>query len=279
MDMLESQKPPDEELEPGVWMPGAMVYSNEAVACLEARFGTVLQSLFTLYHMLLGDDLNFGIRLSAESEPIMWLVLICFSLFMTFAVLNLITGMIVECSFSASAKERDARVARAKKAEVQLVEVGLCHEIFKLADSDASGWLSPEQYKEAFRNETVKEKIIELGLDLRHAEDLSTMIDINNDGEISLRELTQGFLILRRCAQGDPQSIMHRDMLQCHDLVHRDVLAVQAQVDSVEDKIEAVAEVQAQQQTQMAQLIRMQEQQQAQMADLMRLQTELLSRK
>merc|ERR1719191_1785370 len=247
-----SKDPLDEEPR---WLPEGEIMSEDATMILRSRFGTVHQSLFTLYHMSLGDDLSFGIRLSAESEPIMWVVLVAFSLFMTFAVLNLITGVIVECSFSASAKEKAEHEERTKKAEIQLVEVGICHEIFKLADTDNSGFLTPEQYRSAFQNKVVKEKILALGLDLRHAEELCTMIDVNNDGEISLRELVQGFLILRRGAQGDTVSAMHRDMLLCHDLVHRDVLALQAQSE--------------QHQIQMTEMLAMQKQQQQQIADLM----------
>merc|ERR1719191_1755904 len=247
-----SKDPLDEEPR---WLADGQIDMNQAIMILKNRFGTVLQSLFTLYHMSLGDDLSFGIRLSAESEPIMWVVLVAFSLFMTFAVLNLITGVIVECSFSASAKEKAEHEERTKKAEIQLVEVGICHEIFKLADTDNSGFLTPEQYRSAFQNKVVKEKILALGLDLRHAEELYDMIDVNDDGEISLRELVQGFLILRRGAQGDTVSAMHRDVLRCHDLVHRDVLALQAQAE--------------QHQIQMTEMLAMQKQQQQQIADLM----------
>merc|ERR1719191_2306205 len=112
-----SKDPLDEEPR---WLADGQIDMNQAIMILKNRFGTVLQSLFTLFHMSLGDDLNFGIRLSAESEPIMWVVLISFSLFMTFAVLNLITGVIVECSFSASDKEKAEHEERTKKAEIQL---------------------------------------------------------------------------------------------------------------------------------------------------------------
>merc|ERR1719191_1826664 len=113
-----SKDPLDEEPR---WLADGQIDMNQAIMILKNRFGTVHQSLFTLYHMSLGDDLSFGIRLSAESEPIMWVVLISFSLFMTFAVLNLITGVIVECSFSAAAEEKEEAARRAKQAETRLV--------------------------------------------------------------------------------------------------------------------------------------------------------------
>lgn len=271
LDHLSDEEEPE-------WLAGPMVDSHEAMLEIEARFGTVLQSLFTLYHMTLGDEIGFGIRLTAAVEPFMWVILVCFSLFMTFAVLNLITGMIVETAFNASAKEKEALMEKKKIAERQLVEVGICHEIFKLADTDKSGWLTPEQYKEAFKNDIVKEKCTQLGLDIRVAEELCTVIDVNNDGEISLKELVRGFLLLRRGAQGDPVALLHRDLLWCHDLVHRDVLGLQTRLDTNFEQVVALAESDRKQEAQIANLIEVQQQQQTQLTELMSMQAKVLDR-
>lgn len=217
-------------------------------------YGSISKSLFTLYVLSIGDDAASTVRLTAKAVPSMWFVLTGFSIFMMLAVLNLMTAVIVDVSINARAKEEEEEKKNKESAERKRVEVSLVHDIFKLADTDNSGWLSFEQYDGIFTNPTVRDKVSELGFSVTEAKNLGTMIDMDNNQEITMMELIQGFSILRRCSGGDTTALLHRDLLRCHDLVHREVLTLKEDFEHQEDLIHRQQEMINKQQEQIAQL-------------------------
>merc|ERR1719456_2196292 len=85
-------------------------------------------------------------------------------------------------------------------------------EMFEMADTDNSNLVSREEFTEALQNPEICGKMDKLQISLFDAEDLFDIIDVTGDGEIDLKEFTEGFSRVKGKAQGKHLLKLHYDI-------------------------------------------------------------------
>merc|ERR1719460_330668 len=100
--------------------------------------------------------------------------------------MNLVTAIIVENAVTNSAKDEDQALKQREKK--QLGELKQLEHLFKLMDSDGSGTLSWDEFKDAFEDPEMTRKWKLLDFEPEECKELFGLLD-DGDGEIETTEL------------------------------------------------------------------------------------------
>eukprot|EP00386_Alphamonas_edax_P004496 GDKI01014189.1.p1 GENE.GDKI01014189.1~~GDKI01014189.1.p1 ORF type:complete len:456 (+),score=136.57 GDKI01014189.1:107-1474(+) len=174
-------------------------------------FGTVDNTMFTLYTVMTGDSWISGIGRTCmnklDAPGIEW-YFIMHQVLTTFGILNVIVGVFVEQTFEIAKTDAEemlkAKLEEAKQASEDILQ------IFTEADQDGSGELSPEEFDAMKNNPVVTEKLTLMDIDEKELNDLYNILKQNSkDGNIKAKAFTEG---LTRMKQG----VQAIDMLQLH---------------------------------------------------------------
>ncbi|CAK0876349.1 unnamed protein product [Prorocentrum cordatum] len=115
--------------------------------------------------------------------------------FMSFLVLNVVIGTVVDVTADVASMDRDMMV------DDQIASLrGYASDIktfFKQADADHSGYLSWREFKNHLEDDRVKAYFQTLDLDIRKAHTLFKLLDRNGNGEVGIEEFLDGCLRLR----------------------------------------------------------------------------------
>lgn len=163
-------------------------------------YGTLDRTMLTLYQTI-SEGLHWDVAmepLRSHCSPWMALVFSLYIAFVTFAMLNVITGVFVESAI---------QTANDDKKKVLMYQM---RQLFLEADVDNSGTISWEEFKEQLENPQLQSFLRVVDLDKQEAEDLFRLLDVNGEDEISADEFVHGALRIHGFAKAiDLATFMH----------------------------------------------------------------------
>lgn len=169
---------------------------------MEMYFGSILRSMFTLFQCMTTEGWPDIARSAMAHAPWSSIFFVFFMTVSTFALTNVLVGVIVENAFT-NAIQTSSDIE--KRAEAERVKV--CQniiQIFRKADTDGNNVLSSEEFKAALKAPgSVKKWLLAVGIDTRAAEALFDVLDYDGSGVLDLNEFGEGLLKARgtACAQ------------------------------------------------------------------------------
>jgi len=163
-------------------------------------FGSLTRSLLTLYQVITGGiDWNDVVQpLMDHISPLLAILFCAYIAFVTFALMNVVTGVFVDSALKSTKKDQD------------VVMLSHIEQIMKTTDLDKNGTISWDEFKSKLDTPAMKNLFKAIDLDTEEARDLFRLIDIDGSGEISPEELTHGCLKLRGNAKAiDMHAFIH----------------------------------------------------------------------
>jgi len=159
-------------------------------------FGTMSKTLFSLFQILTLESWCMGIvRPVGYHAPWTLCIIIPYIVFVTVAVMNVITGIFVDHIMEAS-KADGEQMLKAREAEVttQLSEL---RRFFLQGDSDGDGCLTLEEFEGLLSAPTVQSFFLKIGLDTHEAVALFHTVDTDDSGSVDVDEFLFGVMRVR----------------------------------------------------------------------------------
>jgi voltage-gated sodium channel len=179
-------------------------------------FGTVPQSMFSLFCvMTLEGWPDMSRTLVHRSSGGGWATVFFFIVFVFFTnifLLNLVTGVIVENVLLIAHQDEIEQVRREKKERDNKTQK--LNEIFELADTDNSETVSREEFHSMLLNPDASAILRSLDIHIWDAEDLFDILDVDDSGEMDLKEFFEGFSRVKGSAMDKHLMKLHYDLLR-----------------------------------------------------------------
>jgi len=192
----------------------------------EEFFGTVPKSMYTLFQVLTLENWADGIaRHVLSKQPGMVLFFVLFLMFTTFGIMNLVVGVIVENTLSAS-RNNEEKIKKMQEKERTRVLQHL-RDIFLIADEDGSGTLTLEEFEAALKKPDIENRLKLIELETKNAMELFYILDHDGSKELSVDEFIGGCVRLKGTAKS-------KDLLA----VQISVETLSKRLDMLEDKLE-----------------------------------------
>eukprot|EP00931_Biecheleriopsis_adriatica_P072691 TRINITY_DN4710_c0_g1_i2.p1 TRINITY_DN4710_c0_g1~~TRINITY_DN4710_c0_g1_i2.p1 ORF type:complete len:584 (+),score=75.80 TRINITY_DN4710_c0_g1_i2:45-1796(+) len=159
----------------------------------EPYFGTMLQSMYTCYSMITGGvDWNDASAPLLEIHPALGFIVSIYIMFSMLCVLNVITTVFVDKANTVSKSDLDNRVMDATHEKQKWMKD--MKVIFNENDIDGSAALTRHEFMAYVEDPHVQFYLESLGLavDKRNAQDLFSLIDIDDSGTLDLEEFVEG---------------------------------------------------------------------------------------
>jgi hypothetical protein len=181
--------------------------------------------MFTLFQVLTIEGWAEVCEASTAHQPAMWIFFVMFISFTTFAIMNVITAVIVESTLhQAVLQESDIK----KKVEDDRKNaLSKIYEVFRIADTDGDQELTKEEFLKALQDKEVRANMMEVEIDMRGAEGLFDILDYDGSGNLDTAEFIEGCMR----ARGEAKA---KDVLAVQCDLWRTKQWVQAQLEQVE---------------------------------------------
>lgn len=163
-------------------------------------FGSLLKGILTLFMSVCG-----GIDWEEASGPLLeisWLIaalFICYIIFVTLCVLNVMTGIFCESAIQAAQSDRDNLIQYQLEDTQKYVKE--LTSIFKQWDTSGDADISLEEFEEHLRDESIQNVFKALEIDTRDAWDFFKLLDEDGEGTVNLDEFIKGCIRLRGVAK------------------------------------------------------------------------------
>jgi voltage-gated sodium channel len=177
---------------------------------LRYHWGTLPRAMYTLFQSVTG-----GIDWSSAVKPLgrlHWIWVVVFNIFLSFvsfAMLNVMTGVFCQSAIEAKNNDQDALVPEFitnRKTYVQAVM-----KLFQDIDVDRSGAITIGELEQSLEDEFMRARFGTLGLDVSDAWELFKLLDANADRVIDADEFLQGLLYMRGGAKASAATINMRE--------------------------------------------------------------------
>jgi len=166
----------------------------------ETYFATVPRSLFTLFQVVTLDQWAESIaRHVVKNQPGMLIFFVVLISIVTFGLLNIIVGVVVENALSTAAKDQ-TRMKKAKDRDRQLVFNQL-REIFEDADTDGSGYLTFDEVQKAIQQPEICNKLRMIDFPVDEPHQVFQLLDYDDSGELTIDEFITGCLRMKGTAK------------------------------------------------------------------------------
>jgi len=154
-------------------------------------FGTLDRSILSLYMAMSGGNDWAVYYYALEQLPFQYRMLfLLFISFAIFAVVNIVTGVFVDCAMSSGATDREIMVHEELESKKSYQEA--MREFFEEADEDGTGTIGFEEFKKKLNDEIVIAYFNAFKLDVSDAPMLFTLLDYDQSGEIQIDEFLDG---------------------------------------------------------------------------------------
>jgi len=178
---------------------------------LQLRFGSMLQTFYTLFAILTGG-LNWA-EIADALQKVGWsnvAVVVFFVFFMVFAVMNVITGIFVESATESVYSDRDEGLHEEMRAESSAFKE--LRVIFERIDEKQSGSMSLVDFESALENPETLGLLRRLGIDVSAAQGLFRLLDLDSSGSVSAKEFLVGCMRMRGGARSvDLATLMYEN--------------------------------------------------------------------
>jgi len=160
---------------------------------LRNSYGDLFSTMYSLFQAITG-----GNDWSAFADPLfkissgLGLLFTAYIAFTIFAVLNVVTAVFVDNAMESRKTDMDLQIVQEIQAREKIQEA--LTAVFTAADTDVSGTISWEEFKEHFSHPAVEAYFRQLGLDINRVgvEGLWELIDLDGNGQLQIVELAAG---------------------------------------------------------------------------------------
>lgn len=189
-------------------------HGDEADPQLHLWFGSVGSSILTLSQLMTLEGWPQIVRYTAIDSGKVWLLFFFLSFLCctNFALLNVVTAVMVEKVFEFAQDEKMQEAKRAHKDRAHAIKK--IEKLFVCVDKDASGSITTKELKEGVLHSEVTKQFQELGIAKHDIDTLFQCLDVDGNGELSIAEFIEGCLRM----QGPASS---KDLLRIQYDVHR----------------------------------------------------------
>lgn len=221
------------------------------------RFGTVSRAMYSLFEIMTLEGWEEVSRPLVTKQPLTFLFIGSFILIFTFGMLNMIVALVVQKTLEQTSRvdEHAQKEARRQIEE----ELRMMKKLFvKRASEDGSRStngtspsssthvaelesrnITPEQFEQALKeNDALRKQVLGIGVHPTEAKELFTVLDWDQSGEVTVRELMDGLAKLQAGAPS-PWDAM---------ATHASVRHVQRRVEELQQAVIALAAKQAENQ-------------------------------
>jgi len=167
---------------------------EDEVVLVKDLFGTVSLSMFSLMQLMTLDRWTRTVaRPMLHVSSMVFVVFIIYLVFATFALLNIVTGVFVSATVTASRRDEDQVLHSAMSNEGSVMDD--LHSFFDVADSDQSGTITLEEFQELLRTQRGAPDFLQkMNVTEDEATGLFKLLDINDSGTVSVAEFIFGCL-------------------------------------------------------------------------------------
>jgi len=174
-------------------------------------FGDTPSALFTLFQILTLESWCMGIvRPVAYHAPWTLGVIIPYIVFVTVAVMNVVTGIFVEQIVEAS-KMDSTHFLKTREHEI-VAELKDLREFFRLGDADGDGCLNVTEFEDLLKESRVQAFFLNIGLDPHEATALFHALDFDDSGAVEIDEFLFGVMRVRSGVTGLDRLSLTYDM-------------------------------------------------------------------
>eukprot|EP00930_Biecheleria_cincta_P049058 TRINITY_DN34308_c0_g1_i1.p1 TRINITY_DN34308_c0_g1~~TRINITY_DN34308_c0_g1_i1.p1 ORF type:complete len:607 (+),score=83.92 TRINITY_DN34308_c0_g1_i1:47-1867(+) len=175
-------------------------------------WGTFGRSMLTLFATISGgiDWLNACEELYDLDSPWYVAVYLLYIVFMTFAVLNVITGFFCEHAFEMARCDKDTLIQeqlRHKQTYIDHFEA-----YFKLIDTDGSGTISFSELERMMEDDAMQAYLSHLNISGGSAWQIFRLIDKDGGGSVDIDEFVTGLLTMKGPARNLDLRSLHHDL-------------------------------------------------------------------
>lgn len=161
--------------------------------------------------------------------------LLPFLMFTNFALVNLVTAVVVEQVFAIAQKEAMKEAQSQERERCRTMRK--LKQLFDDMDDDGNGMLDIDEFYTALQNPLVLQQFMQLGIAKYEAADLFECLDVDGHRELSVEEFIDGCFR----TQGTSKA---KHLLQVHYDLHRSRKVLRDEIASVQEFIQAkIAEV------------------------------------
>jgi voltage-gated sodium channel len=184
-------------------------------------FGTVSASMFTLFQVVTTEGWADVARGSMVHQPSMWVFFILFISITTFAIMNVVTAVIVENTLDQAMKQKgDISKKLDKERQKALTKL---YDVFQIADLDGDGELTKDEFLQALQNRDVMINLHAVEIDLRSAEGLFDIMDYDDSGHLDVTEFIEGCMRARGDAKAKDVLAVQCDLWRTQEWIRQEL--------------------------------------------------------
>lgn len=184
---------------PAIFMTRSVGQAHPDNPQLTEMFGTVRQSMFTLFQVMSTEGWSHISRTTMVEDPWTVVFFVAFMGATTFAVMHVVVAVIVqntlEHASQRSNEEQSRKDSRERAAMKKIINV------FMAADVDGDGCITKEEFINSLGNPVVITQLHEVNVDVRQAESLFEILDYDESGSLDATEFVDGVMTARGEAQ------------------------------------------------------------------------------
>jgi len=175
------------------------VAEDHAGSEIAVWFGSIGSSAFTLFQIMTLEEWPRIVRTVALEEQFAFLFFVPFMMFMNFAMMNVITAVVVEKVFAIARTEAAESSRREERKRKQMLRT--IKQLFDDIDDDGNAALELHEFREATENPAVMQQLMNFGIAKFEASDLFACLDLDGDQTLSVVEFVEGCLRVHGVAQ------------------------------------------------------------------------------
>eukprot|EP00931_Biecheleriopsis_adriatica_P003955 TRINITY_DN10569_c0_g3_i1.p1 TRINITY_DN10569_c0_g3~~TRINITY_DN10569_c0_g3_i1.p1 ORF type:complete len:721 (+),score=117.48 TRINITY_DN10569_c0_g3_i1:74-2236(+) len=180
------------------------------------NFGSVSTSMLSLYMAVTGgNDWSAYYDVIRQTGSFYEVLFLLYTFFFVFALFNIMTGVFVERAMQASMPDRDEMIFEAqKKLQDQVEEFrDLCVKL----DSDNSGKISQEEFKEHMKNPVMVSYMSTVGLELHDVQHFFRVV-AGNEREVDIDRFVEGCMAMKGSATALD---VHKQIYESRKIQHK----------------------------------------------------------
>lgn len=182
-------------------------------------FGSVPLSMFTLFMVVTLEGWPDVCRECMRYEGWSWIIFLTFIFITSFAIMNVVIAVVVESTLDKALNDDSAE--NQKKEKDKKAAIMKIYEVFRAADADGNGMLTREEFLNALKDNVVNQNLHEVGIDVRRAENLFDVLDLDESGLLDVREFVEGVLRARGPALSKDLLCIHCDLLRSKNSLYQ----------------------------------------------------------
>lgn len=175
---------------------------------IEEYFGNVPRSMFSLFQVTTTEGWADIARKAMETQLWTSIFFIIYFYVTTCAILNVVVAVIVENTLDQAGDQRQRFDAKQKR--MQKEACSKIYEVFQSLDNNGDGMLEKEEFLLAIRQAEVARYLHQIGLDMRQAENLFSILDFDESGSLDAQEFVGG--VMKAIGPGRAKDVL---ALQC----------------------------------------------------------------